>query len=148
MDVAYISALSALGGSIIGGLISGLSMWMSARSQARAGHRAGELVRRQDLFKDFIVAASKGYGNALTNSEPQIAELVELYALMSRMRVLCSPKIVGCADRILSLIVDTYLGPNKTVRELHDLVKSGTGIDPLKEFSDAAREELRAFAVM
>ena len=34
---------------------------------------------------------------------------------------------------------------NKTMRELHDLIKSGTGIDPLKDFSEAARDELRAF---
>jgi hypothetical protein len=40
--------------------------------------------------------------------------------------------------------IDTYFAPNKTMRELRDLIKSGTGIDPLKDFSDAAREELRA----
>lgn len=38
-----------------------------------------------------------------------------------------------------------YFAPNKTVRELHELMKSGTGIDPLKDFSEAARDELRAF---
>ena len=42
--------------------------------------------------------------------------------------------------------IDTYFAPNKTIRELHDVIKSGEGIDPLKEFSEAAREELRAFA--
>jgi hypothetical protein len=26
---------------------------------------------------------------------------------------------------------------------LHEIMKSGAGIDPLKEFSEAAREELR-----
>jgi hypothetical protein len=31
------------------------------------------------------------------------------------------------------------------MRELHDLMKSGAGTDPLKDFSEAAREELRAF---
>jgi len=147
MDVAYISALSALGGSVIGGLLSGVATWLSARSQVRAGHLAGELVRRQDLFRDFMVAASKSYGNALTSSEPQIAEIVELYALTSRMRVLCSPAIARCADGVMRLIIDTYFGPNKAVRDLHELVKSGVGIDPLKEFSEAARAELNRFAI-
>ena len=40
----------------------------------------------------------------------------------------------------------TYFAPNKTIRELHDLTKSGVGIDPLKEFSEAARQELGAFS--
>jgi hypothetical protein len=42
--------------------------------------------------------------------------------------------------------LSAYFAPNKTIRELHDLMKSGTGIDPLKDFSEVAREELRAFA--
>jgi hypothetical protein len=42
--------------------------------------------------------------------------------------------------------IDTYFAPNKTIRELHDeLVKSGSAFDPLKDFSEMAREELRAF---
>ena len=147
MDVAYLTALSALAGSVVGGLTSGLTTWIAVRMQARAGRLAGDLVHRQELFRDFIVAASKTYGNALMNSEPQIGELVELYALISRMRVLCSAQLVGSADRVMGLIVDTYFGPNRTVRELRDLVKSGSGIvDPLKEFGDAARQELQRFA--
>ena len=41
--------------------------------------------------------------------------------------------------------VDTYFAPNKTVHELREVIKSGDGIDPLKEFSEAAREELQTF---
>ena len=45
--------------------------------------------------------------------------------------------------RWLSATMDTYFAPNKTIRELHELMKSGAAIDPLKDFSEAAREELR-----
>jgi len=38
-----------------------------------------------------------------------------------------------------------YFAPNKTIRELHELVESGSAFDPLKDFSEMAREELRAF---
>ena len=41
--------------------------------------------------------------------------------------------------------IGTYFAPNKTIRELHEMMKSGTGIDPRKNFSELAREELRAF---
>jgi len=40
-------------------------------------------------------------------------------------------------------IIDTFFSPNKSVRELGDLIKDGVPIDPLKEFSEIAREELR-----
>jgi hypothetical protein len=57
MDVAYVSALSALAGSVVGGLTSGFTTWLSQRAQARAGRLAHEMSRREELFKDFIVAA-------------------------------------------------------------------------------------------
>jgi hypothetical protein len=144
MDVAYISALSALAGSVVGALTSGITSLMSQRAQARAGQIAHDIARREELYKDFIVAASKAYGSAIVSNEPQIQELVALYAMISRMRVLSRPRTVDCADRIMRATIDTYFAPNKTMHELHDLMKSGTGIDPLKDFSEAAREELRA----
>jgi len=145
MDVAYVSALAALAGSVVGGLTSGITTWLSLRAQARIGQLAHELSRREDLFKDFIVAASKAYGDALMSNEPQVPELVALSALISRMRVLSSPRTVASAEKIMEATISSYFAPNKTFRELHDLMKSGAGIDPLKDFSEAAREELRAF---
>jgi hypothetical protein len=50
-----------------------------------------------------------------------------------------------CAQKVMEATVDTYFAPNKTIRELRELIKSGAGIDPLKDFSEAAREELWAF---
>jgi len=145
LDVAYITALSALAGSMVGGLTTGITTWMSLRSQARAGLLTTELVRREDLFRDFIGAASRTYGEALVKTEPQIQEIVALWAMISRMRVLCSPKTAATAEKVMFLILDTYFAPIKTARELRDLMKSGEGIDPLKDFSAVAREELREF---
>ena|SRR5271166_62422 len=147
MDVAYVSALSALGGSVVGGLISGVATWLSQREQVIAGKRAHDQARREDLQRDFIVAASKSYGNALTNNDPPIQEIVELYAIINRMRVLSSPRIVACADKIMHVTLDTYFAPNKTISQLHDLVKKegSEGLDLLKDFSEIAREERRTF---
>ncbi len=68
MDVAYISALAALAGSVVGGMTAGITTWLSQRAQARAGQLAHEMSRRDDLYKDFIVAASKAYGDAVLSN--------------------------------------------------------------------------------
>ena len=143
MDVAYVSAISALAGSVIGGLTSGFTTWLTQRSQARAGMVAHDLARREDLIRDFIIAASKMYGDAMVNSEPKMPEIVDLYAMVSRMRVLSMPRSVMCADKVMDSIIETYFAPNRTVADLRQIVKSGGGVDPLKDFSEAAREELR-----
>ncbi len=131
----------------MGGLTSGLTTWLSQRSQVRAGQFAHDVSRREELYKDFIVAASRAYGDAIVSNQPQIPELVSLYAMVSRMRVLSWPQNVACAEKIMIATTDTYFAPNKTIREVHELIKS-KAIDPLKEFSESAREELQAFTLL
>lgn len=147
MDAAYLSALSALAGSVVGGLTSGFTTWLSLRSQAKAGHRSADLLRRQELFKEFILAASNAYADAVVSSEPKIHEIVALWAMVNRMRVLCFRETATAADRVTRLITDTFFEPPKTTAQLRDLMKQGKGADPLEEFSEAAREEVRAFTL-
>jgi hypothetical protein len=56
MNIAYLSALSAIAGSVVGGLTSGITTWLSQRAQAKAGQLAHEMSRRDGLY---IVAASR-----------------------------------------------------------------------------------------
>ena len=59
--------------------------------------------------------------------------------------VLAAPRTVAAADKVMLTIIDAYFSPNHSVRQLRDLIKCGAGIDPLKDFSEAAREEVGTF---
>jgi len=135
MEITYISALAVLTGSVIGGLTSTGTTWLTQRAHARSGLLANEIARREALYRDFITAASKAYGDALVSSEPTGA----------RAWVVSAPRTVASADKIILTLIDTYFSPSRSVRELRDLIKVGEGIDPLKEFSEAAREEVGKF---
>jgi hypothetical protein len=43
----------------------------------------------------------------IANSDPQIADFVGLYGMVSRMRVLSTPRTAACADKIMLVIIDT-----------------------------------------
>jgi hypothetical protein len=144
MDTATISAISALAGTAVGGLTSGLTTLLNQSAQARVEQIRHDLGRREDLVRDFIIAASKTYGEAFTTNEPQMPEIVNLYSMVSRMRVLAMPRSVACAENLILVIIDTYFQPNKTIRDLHEMMRSSGGVDPLREFSEAAGNELAA----
>jgi hypothetical protein len=129
MDIAYLSTLSALAGSAVGGLTSGVATWLSQRVQARESQLAREMARRDDLYKEFIAAASKAYGEAIASNEPNVQEFVALYATIGRMRLQSPPQTVACAEKIMRATIDTYLAPGKTIREFHELPQSGSGIE-------------------
>lgn len=146
MEMAYVSAFAALGGSVVGGLTSGIATWVAQRSEIRAGRRAHQLSRREDLFQDFLCDASKAYGQAMMSNQPDLQELISLYGMINRMQVLCLPRTIACAERVVQETVETYFQANKTAQDISTLVKEGSGINPLSKFAEAAREELRTFA--
>jgi hypothetical protein len=45
------------------------------------------------------------------SNEPKLQELVALHAMVTRMRVLSSPRTVTCAEKIMKATVDTYFAP-------------------------------------
>jgi hypothetical protein len=141
MDSAFISALAALAGAAIGGLTSFATSWVTQQAQAKAQRLAHKLTRREELYKDFIEEASKLYADSLIRDTPDVSQLVRLYALINLMRVVSSTRIVEDADKVARMIVNSYLAPNKTFPELRDMVNSGA-MDPLRDFSEACREEI------
>jgi hypothetical protein len=61
----------------------------------------------------------------LVHDISDISKLVRLYAMINMMRVISSRNTVECADKVGRMIVNTYLAPEKTLPELHDMVNRG-----------------------
>jgi hypothetical protein len=143
MDVGFLSALAALAGSAVGGLTSLAASWLSQRGQLRTQQWAHEVARREDLYREFIDQASAVYIDALQHQNVDISKLVTLYALVSRMRVLSRPAIVDHADTVIHTIIATYFQPNVPFERIWEDIKTTKFVDPMRDFSDACREELR-----
>jgi len=143
MDIAYVSAFAALAGSVVGGLISGVATWLAQRSQILAGYRAHQISHREELFRDFILTASKVHGQAIMRNQPDLENLVSMYGALNRMEVLCSALTVECAQRAARVTLESCFQPKKALPEIIEMMKSGAWINPLREFAAAARKELR-----
>jgi hypothetical protein len=141
MNPASLSALAALSGSAVGGLTSFLSSWLGQSAQLRSQVFLNDKSRRQELYREFVEEASKGYIDSITTNTPDLTRLVGLYALISRMRSLSSPKIIVEAEKIAQLIVRSYPEPNKTFADLRPMIIANA-IDPLRSFAESCREEL------
>ena len=145
MDPAYLSAFAALTGSLVGGLTSVTGSWLSQYVQLRARQRMDDVERRQGLYRQFTEEASRLYIDAFEHNEAKVSNLIGLYSLISMMRVVSSPGIVANAEKVARVIIDTYLAPNRTFRDVAEFMDNH--MDPLRDFSNACREELRTNAV-
>jgi len=142
MDPAYVSAFAALAGAGIGGATSLATSWMTNWAQTRTQHLVHKIERVEDLYKNFLEEASRFYADSLVHETTDVSQLIRLYVMISRMRILSAPPTLQNADKVARMIVNNYLAPNKSFPELRDMVNSGA-MDPLRDFSEACREEFQ-----
>ena len=122
MTSAYISAIAALCGSIIGALVSIATTWLTQHHQEESRRRAQEYTRRERIFVEFIDLSSKAYVDALL--ETSIKDPAE------------------AAEKVMSRILETYYGPKF---DLENRPAVDHTSDILREFSERCRAELRAY---
>jgi hypothetical protein len=118
---------------------------MTQQARARAQRRAAERDARAALFGRFLDEAAKAYSDALQNRRDDITGMVGIYALISRIRLISSPQVVEAADTVARIIVDAYIAPNITMEEMR-ANWIDRHVDPLRDFSNACRQELQTFA--
>ncbi len=146
MNVAYVSAFAALGGSVVGGLISGIATWLAQGSQIQAARRAHQSFLSRGALSGFHGRSVESLARAMMNNQPDLQELIGVYSLINRMQALWSTETTACAQRVVDMTVETYFQPNKTFNDIRTMIKQRTLINPFSEFAAAAREELRTLA--
>src|SRR4029077_1426774 len=81
------------GRGTIGGLASFGSSWLTQRTQLRFAHYEAIKAKREALYIEFVDEAARLYGDALGHQKDEVADLVKIYALIGRIR-LVSPRPV------------------------------------------------------
>jgi hypothetical protein len=142
MNPATINILAALSGTAVGSLAPVLSNYVLQRSVTQRDLLNRQLGQREILYSDFIKEASRLYADAMIHELDDLNDLVSLYALVSRIRLLASEPVVRAAEEFVKLIVQHYGDPNLTLEEIRAAALSQKA-DPLDVFSFACRKELR-----
>jgi hypothetical protein len=146
MNPTYVSAFAALAGALIGGLTSFATSWLTQRTQLVTAHREAEKAKLEALYSDFIAEAARIFGDALTHQTDDASAMVRLYAMVGRMRLISDRAVIDAAVRVEDTLIETYLAPNRTLRETMEYAHKG-GMNFLTEFGEAAREDLAARAM-
>jgi len=145
MDSTVVTALAAALGSLVGATASIGTTWISQRRQSIRVSAEWKLRDHESLYKEFIMEASRLFGDAMVKSLERPDQLVGLYGILSRIRLISGDEVlskaVGCCHRIVEL----YRRPNMTADQIRAAFEANE-FDPLKEFSAACRAELLAMS--
>jgi hypothetical protein len=141
MDAGYATALAGLAGALIGSLANVVTTWATHSSQLRDKHQGADYARKEKLFGEFIAEASRLYADALSHEKDDATDLVGLYALVAKIRLAAPGPVFTAAEDALKAIVEAYLAPNRTLREIRALAQQGE-LDFLLRFGEECRAHL------
>ena len=142
LNPATINILAALSGTAVGSLAPVLSNYVLQKSITERDLLNRQLSQRETLYSDFIQEASRLYADAMIHDLDGLNDLVGLFAIVSRIRLLGSPPVVRAAEDFVKIVVQHYGEPNVTLEQIRSAALAAKA-DPLVHFSAACRKELR-----
>jgi hypothetical protein len=146
MDATLITAMAGVFGSLVGGSASLATTWLTKRTEIVRTTAERNLRERESLYNEFLTEASRVAVHALTHSFEGPDQIVALYGILSRIRLVASNAVVREGEVCCVRMLATYGKPSITADELRGMFAAANDLadlDPLKEFSNACRQELK-----
>ena len=147
MESTLITAMAGVFGSLVGASASIGTTWLTKHTELVRTTAERKLRERESLYNEFLTEASRVAVHALTHSFDGPDQIVALYGILSRIRLVASHGVVREGEMCCMRILAMYGKPSMTVDELRGVIAAANDLaelDPLKAFSNACREELRA----
>jgi hypothetical protein len=142
MDVAIVSAMAAVFGSLVGGSATVATAWVTQKTLSRRELIGAEIRQRETLYGEFIRECSKLVIDSFTHALDKPETLLPVYEVVNRIRLCASDAVLAEAERILATIMEQYFSPNLSIEEMRALVRRSA--DPLRSFGEACRLELKS----
>ncbi len=143
MDPAIISAMAAVLGSLAGGSATVAAGWVSQRTQGRRELIQADIREREQLYSDFIGECSRLLIDALYHTIEEPQKLGKAYELLNRIRLIATDAVLAEAEKVVRRMTEQYFQPNLSPEEIRTLVQKA-GADPMREFGETCRAELRS----
>ena len=140
---AAITALAAIAGSMVGGLASFATTFFTQRNQAHRDFLSRDVAHREELYSQFIKETTNLYADSLDKTLENPASLIGMYSLVGRIRLVGSDTVLAAAEKVADSIIDSYNRPPIKFEDVYKLWRE-EHVDPLKEFTEACREERKA----
>jgi len=112
----------------------------SQRAASRRDSVTKELAHREVLYADLMKEATNLLVDSIDRTLDKPANLIALYSLASRIRLVSSEEVVLEADKVIETVIESYSSAPTTFQEIHDQhVKNNS--NPLHAFAQACRDE-------
>lgn len=82
--------------------------WLSQRGQFRAQALVHEAAKRETLYAEFIIEASKRLTEAWSRQAESPEVVAGLYSALERMRLTSSSEVICVAEQMVRRVIEAY----------------------------------------
>ena len=118
MDSAWISAFSAVMGSLVGDFTTFATTYANQRSQYRRDFLSKQFAKRETLYSEFINEAARLQIDSFDRQMDNASGLVNIYALENRIRLNASEEVIQAAVHTIEKLIESYKRPNMTAEDI------------------------------
>ena len=131
----------------VGGVSTFSASWLTQRGQLRTQTLIQQAVKRETLYAEFIVEASRRLAEAWSHHAETPEVVAGLYSALERMRLMSCGEVIRAAEEVIRHVLDAYAAPDLTFEDLRGSMRSEDFKDRLRDFAEACRIELYALGV-
>jgi hypothetical protein len=144
IDPPILISGSAMLGALMGGGASLAAAIHTQRCQHRVQDAERETTKREAVYAEFIMTASRLLLNAYVQDKLALnGDEQRLIGLLNRMRLFAPPNVVDEAETVNKAIIEISLKPGVDIGQLaRAALSDGLDPDPLLAFSLACRADL------
>jgi hypothetical protein len=102
----------------VGAAASIATTWITQRTQTIRAHSEWKLRERESLYKEFITEASRLAVDALAHCLERPDQLMALYGILSRIRLMSGEEVVRQGEACCRRIIELYGRPNLTTDQI------------------------------
>ena len=149
MDPTHISALSALGVSLVGALTSIAGTWLTRQHQDRREPLGRHYADREALYSGFISETSRVAFDVSPTRVSRVDNLVPLHSFYGRIRFGSCETVLASAEKVVKHAIAEYARPTMAAEAIQAMLFGPKGLEPpqpLADLSRFCREELRVFS--
>jgi hypothetical protein len=138
LQIAVITACSAIAGSVVGGLVTFLTTRHLKSQEWRQEQLVRELSKREELYSDFLTECGKLSLRSIDTDLEAATEFAHHHALLGRIRLVSTQNVASAAEVLAKVVVDIFRPKGS-----ESLSKAGvTFFEAQSKFCEACRFEL------
>lgn len=105
MDSSIITALAALGGTVVGGLVTFVTSFILKKAEWKEQRLNRELAKREQIYSEFLAESGGLLLRGVSDKVSDPKEFRNMYTLLGKIRMCGTQEVIDAGERLVMSVL-------------------------------------------